>query len=104
MQILKLLTRNRIIGNYGEKAAVSYLKKNKFKILEQNYIAHNNEIDIIAKNKEFLVFVEVKTRTVGVNSKSDTTRPAAAVTAGIHRGLYLQHQRLADEEIPLPGR
>ena len=87
MQILKLLTRNRIIGNCGEKAAVSYLKKNKFKILEQNYIAHNNEIDIIAKNKEFLVFVEVKTRTVGVNSKSDTTRPAAAVTAEKQRKI-----------------
>ena len=80
MQILKLLTKNRIIGNFGEKTAVSYLKKNKFKILEQNYVAHNNEIDIIAQNKEFLIFVEVKTRTVGVSSLSDSTRPASAVT------------------------
>lgn len=49
-------------GALGEKNVVKYLKKHKFKIVERNFVSRFGEIDIIAKNKEFLVFVEVKTR------------------------------------------
>ena len=45
------------IGRLGEKLAAQYLKKNKYRILETNLHVSHNEIDIIAKNKEFLVFV-----------------------------------------------
>ena len=51
-------------GRKGEKEAVRFLKKNKFKILDTNYYTRFGEIDIVAydkKEKEF-VFVEVKTR------------------------------------------
>ena len=54
------------IGAKGEEVAASYLKQKGFQILEKNYT--NNlgtrlgEIDIIAKEKASLVFVEVKTR------------------------------------------
>ncbi len=50
------------VGMLGENSVVKHLKKNKYKIVEQNYISRFGEIDIIAKNKEFLAFVEVKTR------------------------------------------
>lgn len=50
------------IGNIGEDYAVKFLKKHKYKILERNYMKKCGEIDIIAENKEYLVFVEVKTR------------------------------------------
>jgi len=54
---------NKIIGNYGEDTAVKFLQKNKYKIIEQNYSCKFGEIDIIAKDKNILVFVEVKSRT-----------------------------------------
>ena len=53
---------NKIIGNYGEDCATKFLKKNKYKIIEKNYSCKFGEIDIIAKDKNYLVFVEVKAR------------------------------------------
>lgn len=50
------------IGDKGENYAVGYLKKLKYRIIERNYRKPYGEIDIIAENKEYLVFVEVKTR------------------------------------------
>ncbi len=47
-------------GKESESVAVRYLKKNGYKILEQNYRNKLGEIDIIAKDKKTLVFVEVK--------------------------------------------
>ena len=45
------------LGRYGEEIACEYLKNNKFKILEQNFYASHNEIDIIAENKQYIIFV-----------------------------------------------
>ena len=57
-------TKQQKVGKMGEDMAVKYLKKKKYKILERNYRADKyGEIDIIAKNKSGLVFVEVKTKT-----------------------------------------
>lgn len=42
--------------------AAAYLKKKKYKILNRNYAAVGGEIDIIARDKSFIVFVEVKYR------------------------------------------
>lgn len=50
------------LGALGEKLAVKYLKQKKYKILEKNYKTKMGEIDIIAKDRDFLVFVEVKSR------------------------------------------
>ena len=49
-------------GKKSEDLAVWYLKKNGYKILEQNYRTRLGEIDIIARDKKTLVFVEVKSR------------------------------------------
>lgn len=68
------------IGRYGENAAAQFLKSKKYKIKEQNYHASHNEIDIIAEDKKYIVFVEVKTRTVVSNSKFEYETPASAVT------------------------
>lgn len=51
------------IGKLGEDYTVKYLKKHKFKIIERNMRNMYSEIDIIATNKEYIVFVEVKSRT-----------------------------------------
>lgn len=51
------------IGHIGEQCAVELLEKKGFKILERNWRLRHLEIDIIAANKNEIVFVEVKTRT-----------------------------------------
>ena len=50
------------IGRQGEKLAAKYLKKLGYKILERNIHESHNELDIIAADKDYLVFVEVKKR------------------------------------------
>jgi putative endonuclease len=49
-------------GKKGEKLALKFLKKNKYKIIEKNFSSKFGEIDIIAKDKDTLAFIEVKTR------------------------------------------
>lgn len=55
-------------GARGEKAAIKYLQKNGYKILDSNFFNTSGrrlgEIDIVAKEDEELVFIEVKTRTL----------------------------------------
>jgi putative endonuclease len=79
MKILEVLTRQRRIGNRGEKIAAKPLKKSGYRILCKNYVAFDNEIDIIAEDKTTVAFIEVKTRTVGRESANEP-RPASAVT------------------------
>ena len=86
MEILKIKTRNRQIGDIGEEAAVKLLKKKKFKIIKRNYVAVNHEIDIIAEDKEHQIFVEVKCREVNDNP-AYAFRPAEAVNPEKQRAI-----------------
>ena len=79
MNILKVLTERRKTGNIGEDAAAKFLRKHGYRILERNFAELGAEIDIIAKNREYYVFVEVKTRTLGHESPKEP-RPASSVT------------------------
>ncbi len=57
------LRNNIITGKYGEQKASDYLKSIGYKIICKNWhYSKNAEIDIIAEDKDTLVFVEVKTR------------------------------------------
>lgn len=51
------------LGFRGESAAVDYLEKKGFKIIEHNFRCRGGEIDLIASKGEEIHFVEVKTRT-----------------------------------------
>ena len=56
-------SKNKDTGRHGEELAVEYLKKKGLKILHTNWQIHNQgEIDIIAEQRNTLVFIEVKTR------------------------------------------
>ena len=55
----------REIGNKGEDAACEWLLKNGFTVLERNFTIRGGELDIIAQENDYLVFVEVKTRKSG---------------------------------------
>ena len=52
----------RSLGAVGESAAIEYLKKHKYEIVETNYYTRFGEIDVIAKKDEAIVFIEVKAR------------------------------------------
>ena len=51
-----------VLGNKGEQSAGIYLRQLGYEIITTKYRTKTGEIDIIAKDKECLVFVEVKTR------------------------------------------
>ena len=53
---------NLSTGNYGEDLACEYLKKIGYQILQRNFRIRGGEIDIVAKDKQYTVFVEVKAR------------------------------------------
>jgi len=55
-------SRKKEIGQKGEDRAVSYLKGLKYQILERNYRCKLGEVDIIARDNDTLVFIEVRTR------------------------------------------
>lgn len=67
-------------GRVGEKAAAKFLRKNKYKIINKNLHVSHNEIDIIAENKEYIVFVEVKTRSVRDENDYGFFVPSQSVT------------------------
>lgn len=69
-------------GQLGERAARKHLRMLGLKFLAANYRSARGEIDLVCREGECLVFVEVKTR-----SSEDWTRPAAAVDARKRRLL-----------------
>jgi putative endonuclease len=69
-------------GELGERVAKSHLRRQGLKFLTANFRSARGEIDLIFREDDCLVFVEVKTR-----SSEDWTRPAAAVNARKRRLL-----------------
>lgn len=63
--------RNNIAGAWGESVAAEYLRKKRFTLEAMNYRSRFGEIDLIARDRRYLVFVEVKLR------KSDRFAAAA---------------------------
>jgi putative endonuclease len=82
------------LGALGEKLALEHLRKRGYKIRETNFRCRQGEIDIIAQQKDCLVFIEVRTRT-----GSDFGTPEESVTAAKKEKLvslalaYLQTHR-----------
>jgi putative endonuclease len=92
------MTQERLsLGKKGEDLAVAHLEKLKYRILARNYQCSVGEMDIIARDKDTLVFVEVKTR-----ATKDFGGPAAAVNGRKQRQLskvalsYLNQKKLRD--------
>lgn len=63
-------------GELGENSAKRFLKKQGLKFLTANFRSTRGEMDLVFRDQDCLVFVEVKTR-----SSEEWTRPAAAVDA-----------------------
>ena len=56
------MAQHNELGKKGEQLAVYYLQENNYKIVERNYRFDKAEVDIIAKKKDILAIIEVKTR------------------------------------------
>ena len=56
------MLNNRELGKLGEDIAANHISKNGYIILERNFRTKIGEIDIIARQDNYLVFIEVKTR------------------------------------------
>lgn len=54
--------KRRDIGMYGERIACEFLGKNGYDIVETNYRCASGEIDIVARQEDTLIFVEVRTK------------------------------------------
>ncbi|WP_459210504.1 YraN family protein [Aquimarina rhabdastrellae] len=64
------------LGKEGEKLAKDFLIKKGYEILEQNYRYQKAEVDIIAKYRETLIVIEVKTRsTIDYGDPQDFVKP-----------------------------
>ena len=68
------MENKRKIGTDYEKQAAEYLIQKKFRIVRQNFYCKSGEIDIIAEDRKYICFVEVKTR-----SENNFFSPADAV-------------------------
>jgi len=85
------------LGRWGEKQAARFLKTHGYRILEKNYVSSVGEIDIVARDGDVLVFVEVKTRT-----DEELGGPLEAVGRAKRRKLalvarsFLQRHKLDD--------
>ena len=92
------MTDRKATGKQGEIIAQNYLKKRGYRILETNYRSRYGEIDIIAKHKNTLVFIEVRTkrsRTFGMPEESITETKARHLRAGAYH--YIQnHEKLPE--------
>ena len=76
------LDRRKRAGNYGETAVTGYLAAKGYEILARNYRAWGGEIDIVAKDSDYIVFIEVKYR-----RQLAYGRPAEAVTHKKRRAI-----------------
>lgn len=71
-----LFFKTKFLGDFGEKTATKYLRKNRYKILERNFETKYGEIDIIAEKDDVICFIEVKTRR---NNKYGEARDAVNI-------------------------
>lgn len=69
----------KALGKKGERFAARYLRRHGYRILARNVHCGHNELDIVAKNKEVIAFVEVKTRSFASEKEAELARPALAV-------------------------
>jgi putative endonuclease len=86
------------LGKQGEELAADHLKKAGYTIRHRNWKFGRKEIDLIAENSDFIVFVEVKTRTDDYQ-----VHPVSAVTSEKQRLIiyaadgYLQRYNIKKE-------
>jgi putative endonuclease len=86
---------NRLLGERGERAAARYLRRQGMRILCRGYRTKWGEIDLIVRDGDTLVFVEVKARRRGVPAEAVTLEKERRLTlAALH---FLRRYQLLEE-------
>ena len=102
------LTEKQKVGRLGEDVAVKYFEKQGFEIVERNYLKKWGELDIVARSRDKLHFIEVKTVTYRApefrnSDDSDDHEPEENVHSWKRKRLsraiqtYLLERRVPDE-------
>ena len=87
--------RNNIVGAWGEALAAEYLQKKKYKLLATGFRCRFGEIDLIVQNRQYLVFVEVKTRRLAWQCQPmDVLTPAKIRNIVMAADAYVRYKRL----------
>ena len=93
---------NLLFGGRGERAAARFLRRRGFRILLRGYRTTRGEIDLVARDGETLVFVEVKTRSRGMPAEAVTPEKQRRLTlAALH---FLKRHGLLDRPREVPCR
>ncbi len=88
------------LGDEGERVAERFLKKKGYKIIERNYRTPIGEIDLIAKHRGQIVFIEVKTRqSLMYGTPIDAVDQRKRRRLGNLALLYLKQNRLYDTSV-----
>ncbi len=82
---LSLFSTTKDIGDYGERAAVHYLRRHGYHIIERNWRCEHLELDIIAAKGRDIAFIEVKTRSYPTE---DTSLPPPRVAVDRNKQLH----------------
>jgi putative endonuclease len=67
------MAESQSLGEQGEELAASHLKEKGYRILHRNWRSGKKELDIVAENKDFVVFAEVKTRSENFMASAQDT-------------------------------
>lgn len=93
---------NRWFGDRGEREAARYLRRKGVRVLLRGYRTTRGEIDLIARDGNILVFVEVKTRRRGEPAEAVTPEKQRRITlAALH---FLKRYGLLEGPRPVPCR
>jgi len=106
-------TKRQAVGALGEKLAAGFLRKRGYHIIETNYRCPAGEIDIIARQGETLVFIEVRTKSSQefgspeesiTSAKKARLRALAAHYGQTHDNLPSQRIDVVSVELDKKGR
>jgi putative endonuclease len=86
----QLATRAEV-GAYGERVAAAFLRSKGYRVLYRNYLTERGELDLVCRDGEVLVFVEVRTR-----SSEEFGRPAESIDAGKQQSVRYAADRYLD--------
>lgn len=87
-------TKNKLKGNFGEELVYEYLEKEGTRVLARNFKSNFGEIDVIFKDKDEIVFAEIKSRTgikYGFPAESVTFRKQNHIKMTAKYYLYINN-------------
>lgn len=93
-------SKSQKTGELGESLAEKYLKKKGYRIIERNYTITQGEIDIISKEGNDLIFVEVKAISVSPETFDMLDKKDGIVTRGTNSVKNLENKGFFNKNVP----